>query len=828
MTHYTNAKNLHEKLKFDFNEKFVVLLKNFGACLTFHHRYYKSVEVLQEARDVAEKLVERNTPCRAQVYCELARTYSYLKPDCQEAARYSEEAMRMKELLHRQDRERLKNIMKRAEEYTVVLNIIESFKDKVDVQGKTGIKSCIPGKWQTFVGRDAEVNQINMSLIENNSGIVSIVGELGFGKSAVAIEVSHHLSNEPGIVVIFSSLSNTSTVSEVILRLCLDVGLIPGEDPESSLLFWLKSIEKRVVLVMDNVDQLLESDVKSQFIELVITLRKNSRKHLQILTTSRTKFLIPGQTVANHQLQRLDVKSSIELLRKYCPDEKIEDAFLTELAQACGFVPLALCITGTLIPCLDDPSELIQRLREKPIEALSNSEQCVQRAIEFSFQKLSYEDKKALICLLVFDGNFETNHAKEVIRKSGSELLEFLKQLVSRSLIQGTDDKSFVIQPFIRRFLADHDQFQVEKAMAEALMVKHFLKKCHSLTMDYYSYNGFTSARESLKTNIHNVEKTLKICTQDQTTMLTSNTLEFLTSSDIYKSSSSFFYHFSLDFVSAKVLRNFFESCIQLAESRQEPVIEITFHCLAAEQEGRKSAWKSPEYVERKKKIKAAFQKNKEALKDETLLNMFCDYFFTHSDFDRATNAISSDLLEDCRLPSPDSKEPCNIEKVARVHMLMKLGELNKSRAKNVCSKYGNKEKYNEHMNYAKLFYSRALSLAEELLGKNKLTCNLYTLLGDLHSSWNKNEEALTYYTIAIRLRKELNLVTDEMFVFLFKSCGVCLASLRRFEESIKTLLEARDLADKLAEKHSSCRASVYCELANTCRQWQPFKFAKQ
>jgi hypothetical protein len=113
--------------------------------------------------------------------------------------------------------------------------------------------SSMPNKPLTFVGRWAEVNKTIYSLVENGCGIVSIVGGPGFGKSTIAVDVSHHLSNKHDIVVIFSFLSNVSTVPGVLLRLCHDVGVNPGEDPESSLMFWLKNIEKKVVLPMDNI-----------------------------------------------------------------------------------------------------------------------------------------------------------------------------------------------------------------------------------------------------------------------------------------------------------------------------------------------------------------------------------------------------------------------------------------------------------------------------------------------------------------------------------------------------------------------------------------------
>ena len=238
-------------------------------------------------------------------------------------------------------------------------------------------------------------------------------------------------------------------------------------------------------------------------------------------------------------------KSSVELLRKCCPNEKVEDMYLSELSKLCGFVPLALSIAGTLIPYLDDPSELIQWLRKKPMEALQNSDQCVRQAIDFSFQKLEDEEKKAFVRLSVFDGNFQKKSAQKVIERNGIETHNVLRNLVTRCLIQRSNDKRFVIHSLIQRFLTDHDQFQDEKTISQELMVRHFLEMCHMLTMDSYSCNGFTGARESLKKDAHNVEKTLIICSQ--TTNLNSNIIDFLANSDVYKSSSRFFYDFGWD-----------------------------------------------------------------------------------------------------------------------------------------------------------------------------------------------------------------------------------------------------------------------------------------
>jgi predicted ATP-dependent serine protease len=125
------------------------------------------------------------------------------------------------------------------------------------------IKKCIPDKPCTFIGRDAKVEEI-ISLVES-CGIVSIVGGPGFGKSTIAIEVSHHLNDDHGIIVIFSYVLSVSTVPGVFLRLCLDVGVNPGEDSKLSFTLWLRNIKQRVVLVMDNIEQLLEEEIRSEF-----------------------------------------------------------------------------------------------------------------------------------------------------------------------------------------------------------------------------------------------------------------------------------------------------------------------------------------------------------------------------------------------------------------------------------------------------------------------------------------------------------------------------------------------------------------------------------
>ena len=68
-------------------------------------------------------------------------------------------------------------------------------------------KTCLPERLSTFAGREKEIKTIMSSLVEKECGIVSIIGGPGFGKSTIAVEVSHRLSEKHKIPVDFSYLS---------------------------------------------------------------------------------------------------------------------------------------------------------------------------------------------------------------------------------------------------------------------------------------------------------------------------------------------------------------------------------------------------------------------------------------------------------------------------------------------------------------------------------------------------------------------------------------------------------------------------------------------
>ena len=149
--------------------------------------------------------------------------------------------------------------------------------------------------------------------------------------------------------------------------------------------------------------------------------------------------------------------------------------------------------------------------------------------------------------------------------------------------------------------------------------------------------------------------------------------------SDIYNSSSRFFSNFGWDLLPRTVLRNFHVSCIKLAGVRKQLAIEITFQCLVAIQEGHKSAWKSPECINKKEFIKELFDKNETVLKEVRSLHQFCYYFYAQYYSSIATNTPCPDLPEDDFESLPEYKDRSSIDKVDETLILIKRGHLKKN-----------------------------------------------------------------------------------------------------------------------------------------------------
>jgi tetratricopeptide (TPR) repeat protein len=722
--------------------------------------------------------------------------------------------------------QRLKKLECALSEWSKRMSDFKSFKENVKEEREP--TTCLPDKLPMFTARKAEIQKVITFLMEEGKAVVSLHGGPGFGKTAIAIEVSHQLSEGHNIPVVFSQLTTATTVDEMVLRLCRDVGVYHEDGPKSSLILWLKNVKTKVIFVMDDIDNLLED--KTSFYEFIRLLRKNSNQHGHIVTTSRTSCEIPELLTDEVQVDEMDDEACMELLKKQCPDQ--EDEFLRRLAEFCGKIPLAMCIAGSQVDDFENSDELLQHLQNQPMKILEcpESDQYVYRAINMSYEKCSSEEKETLCRLAVFEGNFSEDAARIVIEKENLDTKRVLKKLVRRSLIKQPTKHRYSIHLLINHFLKHQQESDNETAeraraqmmRAEVLMVKYYLELGHQLTMKSYSKDGYKANREALKQEAHNIQNVLKMCCQ-QKDPKTSDISDCLAHSKVYTTSARFFSLFVRTIIPGSIVDEFLQRCANLAEEKKQLDIKINFDCLVADQERSKSISKSDECFNSKmEEIKREFDTHYEDLKEDK--SLCAHYYYQYGRYlSRKSDSEEDEKRLDLRIQARDEEKKSlklrrsltdtSVGIADTVFSLLHLG--------NICkiisvAEYHLKKKYDSEnsLRHAQQYYEEAIQLSKEHLGKHELTAACYKSLGDLFLRSNP-KSAEKNYTIATEMRENLGLDASERHVRLLNNLGKSLMMINRLNKAIEVLQNARDMAEKLADSDdpNETKAKVYTSL---------------
>mgnify|MGYP002803887263 CR=1 FL=1 len=700
--------------------------------------------------------------------------------------------------------------------------------------------SCLPDRLPNFSGRVPEIQKVITFLMKEEKAVVSLHGGPGFGKTAIAIEVSHNISKDHNIPVVFSQLAAVTSADEMIRQLCLDVGVNSHEDkdPKSSLIFWLKNIKGKVIFVMDDIDNLLKDTSRSAFYQFVQLLRKNSNQHCQIITTSRTAYEIRELVTGEVNVEEMDVEACIELMRKQCP--QLDDEFLQRLAELCGKIPLAMCIAGSRVQNFKNPDELLKHLQQQPMKTLEcpESNEYVYRAINMSYKKCSFEEQETLDRLAVFEGSFNEEAAQAVIDKENLDTNRLVKSLFSQSLIKYEPTKQlYSIHLLIQHFLVDQlaERAREQMKCAEQLMVKHYLKLGDELTMESYSKEGYKESREALKKEAHNIQKVLKICSQ-KNDPTTSKIPDCLANSKVYTTSARHFSLFVRTIIPGTIIDKFLQRCAEIAQERKQHAIKINFDLLLAEQERKESIGKSDtEHLTTKmEKIKEEFETHNEDIEEDKSLCAY--YFYQYGRYLSRKAEEKKDnynYKESCKL---QAQARSNLEESLRLRETLTSSLVGKADKIFSLLHLGNAYKLFKKMSEkAKECYTKAIRLSQNDLGDHELTSSCHKSLGDLFLKIDEPEKAEKEYNTAKEMRENLKLDASERHVLLLNNLGNSLTKSARAHEAIEHLENARDMAEKLAENDqpNTFKAKVYTSLATAHHSLQAYsqdavKYAKK
>lgn len=321
-----------------------------------------------------------------------------------------------------------------------------------------------------FIGRKAELRELEALLARPECQMVTIVGPGGIGKSSLARRALDYAAARYAGGSHWVELQDLQSVAQFVARLArlLGVELVDTQDPVDPL---ARRLNNDSMLVLDNAEHLPDL---SALLERLLAAAPS----LHLLVTSRERlrnareWLLPlqGLAVPDEDSRDLEAASSFDAVRLFEARALAAqhgfrlDAHLQaviEIVEAVGGMPLAIELAANwarLLPPAEIARELnesIDLLERDPSAAAVDPARPVhvslRAVLQQSWQALVPLERAALADLSVFRGGFQRALAAAVAGVS----MPLLSSLVDRSLLAVDETGRFSMHPLVAGFAAE-------------------------------------------------------------------------------------------------------------------------------------------------------------------------------------------------------------------------------------------------------------------------------------------------------------------------------------------------------------------------------------
>ena len=672
--------------------------------------------------------------------------------------------------------------------------------------------SYLPDEVTSVFGRDEQIKEVIEVIQSGREAAVVITGGPGFGKTTVAIKAAYKLVQEHGKSVMFCDLTSIKTLRDVeTLMLLACSSHTSPENPQHWLFNWSKELKSSVTFVLDNADDVVDRDCE-EFLKFLSGIRTFSRQKVTFIATSRREF---GESIRQIRIVRLGHLPSEEAKQVLWSRMTNPDSFRKclskeeQLIKLCGYVPLALCIAGSLLSKgVYTEDELVMQLETEPTAVLQcnrrpTKETSVEKSITISMEALDTYEKQALILLSSFPGSFNDEAAKFLIHKvcstaEGDQASLILCELIDRSLLEKPSFRRYQVHSLIHAFSRKFSRENYPNLLTEGekLACAHFISRIDNNAKQYWSKDTCKAAIDSFTEERHNFEHFLQVYirgiqNQEHTTV------------EIREA-------FFDDFLQKCM---YLEKClqpsfyIQILESlltspepeMQQPVKRVELLCLLGH-EMRKKGEKS-KYIDYMKEANQLFSEYKHEFKTQALSEVF--YRQSYARYLSEGNGKGPNMEYRIALRICEEKYPDHPETAATL--------LFAGRYARRCHKYG--EAIDK--------YKRALDIFETQLGLHLMTAQCYKEIADFLLASDVTERyldvTLANYEMAFDMMRELK--TDDQnqrkeSILLLRNYGKCQIKNGNFEKGEKLLLKAESIAESELEENHRWKVLVKTEQA--------------
>lgn len=367
-----------------------------------------------------------------------------------------------------------------------------------------------------FIGREQELDEITDLLVNPACRLLTLFGPGGIGKTRLALEAARQQVGLLADGVFFAGLSTVASAEPLSAAIADALGLVLSDqsDPHARLLDYLR--QKRLLLVLDNFEQLLENTENVQPVLDILAQAPG----VSLLVTSRERLMIQEEWV--YPLSGLRFPESTPLdeseaawlehydaLRLF--DQRARQAHiglrwepeaLPHVVQICQMLeglPLGIELAASALwnhPCDAVAAMIRQNLNAFAAPSVNRSARhsSLWAAFEVSWQLLT-TDEQALFCRLgIFEGGFSLEAAQQAAQASPA----LLAALANQSLLFCDARGRYGMHEAVRQYAAEK---LAQSGCAEETTLAH--TRYYSAFLTRRGAALSTGEQESALANIH-------------------------------------------------------------------------------------------------------------------------------------------------------------------------------------------------------------------------------------------------------------------------------------------------------------------------------------
>ena len=681
------------------------------------------------------------------------------------------------------------------------------------------LTSELPEKEPNIHGRESEIGLIVQALEGKsctNMARVLVTGTAGVGKSTVAIQAGYRLKDELGAIVKYCSLRGAykgsredDSVVREILNVCVPGNYQGTEYPKHVLLNWCRQLNQKMILIIDNVEDVVEGHDKDWFLKLLSDMRMRSDCKIKFLITSSLDVETVG-TASNILLCKLDlgpldVSESIEILKDSANLTSNIDtetkAKLRKIAEICENIPLALRLAGPLLAMESEYTfdGLTHKLEQNPVRTLG-----VKPIVEIAFEKLDESLQRALVYLSVFPQSFKRDAAEAIL---GDDCAEALTNLKKRCLIQKQDNR-YLIHLLIRGYakqIGQRDEFRQILVDGKQGYFKHFLTLILRNSQIYWRKDTCMDSFQLFNEERINIEYILQEVAGGPEKVQNCKELE-----DVVDACGQVAPYIE-DCVPFKLYRDFLNGLLQFSRIQRSKTKQVEILFLLYDESRRQGGdmEKSKNLIVQAVKLHDdnlhLFEQNR--LSKALFLTLYGRYL---SQDNNKIDEAEGRLKQALKIVEKEGDEHASIFDSGRVFSQMghiaRLGRDKKGKRQKEAIERRNKE--------ALKYFQKALRFRQTCYGEHVVTALAYKDMAGHYLAMEDFRKAKENYEAAVQIFEGMGMMKQKEAIPTYKNLGRCYEKSGKIIEARRILGMGSEIADATIEGNHKWKVEINTNLA--------------